>query len=178
MVLVLGLSLNPISCSSVLPGGTRAAKPSPAGNADVSPSAIWSELLKKTTFPHTAPLPPQRPTILDGTYSKFDPLERAPVACRRCPDYVPAGGNWKLNFGNGVFRIMHEFTGWRSIGSFVSDGNRMRLFNDPTCIEVTGAYFWALKDGRLEFQVIQDECAIGMRARNLTKQVWLSGQAP
>ena len=135
-------------------------------------------MLQKTPFPHTAPLPPDVPTVLDATYAKFDPKKKPPVPCRRCPDYVPEGGIWKLNFNSGVYRIFHDFTGWRSIGSFVVDGNRVRLFNDPTCMEVTGAYIWKLKDGRLILQVIEDDCAIGMRAKNLTMLPWMSCQPP
>jgi hypothetical protein len=143
-----------------------------------STSVIWTELLQKTPFPHTSPLPPQVPTVLDGTYTRFDPKKTPPVACRRCPDYAPQGGIWKLNLNKGVFRIFHEFTGWRSIGSFVVDGNRMQLFNDPTCMEAMGSYAWTLKEGRLGLQVVEDECAIGLRAKNLTKLPWMSCQPP
>jgi hypothetical protein len=139
---------------------------------------IWIELLQKTPFPHTAPLPPRHATVLDGFYTKFDPEKTPPVACRRCPDYVPEGGIWKLNFDKGIFRIFHEFSGWRSIGSFVVDGNQVHLFNDPTCMEPTGIYTWELKAGHLRFKVIDDQCAIGMRAKNLAQLPWTSCQPP
>ena len=89
-VLFLGLSLNPISCSLVPPGGTKAPEPSPTGNADVSPSTIWIELLKKTPFPHTAPLPPQQPTILDGTYTQSIQSHIQPIRYRRNPVFLNA----------------------------------------------------------------------------------------
>ena len=92
--------------------------------------------------------------------------------CRRCPDYVPEGGVWKLNLDKGIYRIFHEFTGWRSIGSFVVDGNQVQLFNDPTCMEAVGTYIWAVDAGALNLQVIEDECAIRMRAKNLTQLPW------
>ncbi len=151
---------------------TQKPDPSPTGDASEAHSIIWIELLQKTPYPHTAPLPPQRPTILDGFYTKFDPRETPPVPCRRCPDYVPAGGIWKLNFDKGIYRIFHKFTGWRSIGSFVVDGNRVQLFNDPTCMEAVGTYIWAVDAGALNLQVIEDECAIRMRAKNLTQLPW------
>ena len=154
------------------------SEPAPPSGQSSSTSIIWSELLEKTPYPHTAPLPARVPTALDGTYTKFDPKKAAPVACRRCPDYVPEGGLWKLNLSNGVFRIFHQLTGWRSIGSIVVDGNRVRLFNDPTCMKVMGTYRWALKAGHLVLQVVEDECAIGMRAKNLTQLPWLSCQPP
>ena len=167
-----------ISCSSLSPNDRKAPRLAPSDNENGSTSAIWTELLQKKPFPHTAPLPSQVPTVLDGTFAKFDPKKTPPVPCRRCPDYVPEGGIWKLNFNKGIFRIFHEFTGWRSIGSFVVDGNRVQLFNDPTCMEVMGSYTWTLKEGRLRLQVIQDKCAIGMRAKNLMKLPWMSCQPP
>ena len=172
--LVLGIP----ACSSHTQTGEQAPEPSAAGPTKSSTSVIWNELLQKTPFPHTAPLPPQVPTVLDGTYTKFDPKKTPPVPCRRCPDYVPEGGIWKLHLSKGVFRIFHEFTGWRSIGSFVVEKNRVQLFNDPTCMEVTGSYIWTLETGRLMMQVIEDECAIGLRAKNLMKLPWMSCQPP
>jgi hypothetical protein len=118
------------------------------------------------------------PTALDGTYTKFDPKKTPPVPCRRCPDYIPQGGIWKLNLDKGIFRIFHESTGWRSIGSFIIDGNRLQVFNDPCCIEVKGFYRWTLAQGRLSLQVVEDKCAIRQRAKNLTKLPWLSCQPP
>ena len=172
------LALASIPCSSHAQTGGQAGEPSWAGSANSSTSVIWTELLQKTPFPHTAPLPPQKRTVVDGTYTKFNPKKTPPVPCRRCPDYVPEGGIWKLQLSKGVYRIFHEFSGWRSIGSFTVDGSRVQLFNDPTCIEVTGTYTWTLTAGRLNWVVVQDECAIGMRAKNLTQQPWMSCQPP
>jgi hypothetical protein len=139
---------------------TESEPATPSGQSN-STSVIWSELLQKTPFPHTAPLPARVPTALDGTYTKFDPKKTPPVPCRRCPDYVPQGGIWKLNLDKGIFRIFHESTGWRSIGS-----------------EVKGFYRWTLAQGRLSLQVVEDKCAIRQRAKNLTKLPWLSCQPP
>ena len=168
-----------VSCASFSQSEEKAPTKSPSnGNASSSSSEIWSELLQKTPYPHTAPLPPSVPTVLDGTYTKIDPRKTPPVPCRRCPDYVPAGGIWKLNLDKGIYRIIHDFSGWRSIGSFAVDGNRVQLFNDPTCMEMLGVYTWELKEGRLALQVVEDKCAIGMRAKNLTQLPWRSCQAP
>jgi hypothetical protein len=167
-----------ISCASLSNNNGKATEPAPSSNANGSAAVIWTELLQKKPFPHTVPLPPPGPTVLDGTYAKFDPKKTPPVPCRRCPDYVPEGGIWKLNLSKGVFRIFHEFTGWRSIGSFVVDEDRVQLFNDPTCIEAMGSYTWKLEEGRLGLQVVEDQCAIGMRATNLTQLPWMSCQPP
>jgi hypothetical protein len=66
---------------------TESEPATPSGQSN-STSVIWSELLQKTPFPHTAPLPARVPTALDGTYTKFDPKKTPPVPCRRCPDYT------------------------------------------------------------------------------------------
>jgi hypothetical protein len=43
---------------------------------------------------------------------------------------------------------------------------------------VTGSYTWTLKAGRLKLHVIHDECAIGLRANNITKFPWMSCHPP
>ncbi len=160
--------------------GALAQEPGSATRSgpDFSPAIIWSELLQKKPFPYIAPLPPRVRTALDGTYTKFDPKKTPPVPCRRCPDYAPEGGIWKLNLDRGIFCIFHEVTGWRSLGSFVVDENRVQLFNDPCCTEVRGFYRWAIAEGRLILQAVEDSCAIGLRAKNLTQLPWLSCETP
>jgi len=153
-------------------------EPAPASGQSTSTSIIWSELLQKTPFPHTAPLPARVRTALDGTYTKLDPKKAPPVPCRRCPDHVPQGGIWKLNVDKDIFRIFHESTGWRSIASFVVDGNRVQVCKEPCCIEVKGFYRWTLAQGHLNLQVVENKCAIRQRAKNLTKLPWLSCQPP
>jgi len=146
----------------------------PPDGRERSTATIWSELLQKKPYPHTAPLPVEVVSALDGTYSRFDPKKTPPVPCRRCPDYLPEGGIWKLNLDKGVFRIFHEVTGWRSLGSFIIDRNRMQLFNDPCCIKTRGFYRWTFTEGHLMLQAIEDSCAIGLRAKNLTRLPWMS----
>lgn len=162
-----------LACSSPMPTGGQPLQPSTAGMTDDSTAAIWDNLLQKSPYPHAAPLPPAVRTPLDGTYVKTDPKKTPPVPCRRCPDYAPQGGIWKLNLGGGVFRIFHEFTGWRSIGSFRVDGGRVTFFNDPYCMDVFGAYNWTLDGRRLQFHMVQDDCAIKMRAKTLATMPWL-----
>jgi len=45
-------------------------------------------------------------------------------------------------------------------------------------MDVMGSYTWTLKEGRLGLQVVEDKCAIGLRAKNLTKLPWMSCQPP
>ncbi|MBM4307539.1 MAG: hypothetical protein FJ115_12740 [Deltaproteobacteria bacterium] len=145
---------------------------------DPSPSVIWSELLQRTPFPFRMALPPPKATPIDGTYTKFETKENPPVPCRRCPDYAPEGGIWKLNFNKGVFRIFHVATGWKDLGSYMVTGDRLTLANDPVCHEMFGEYKWKMEKGMLMLTVIEDKCAISLRAMNLTKLPWLSCQPP
>jgi hypothetical protein len=115
---------------------------------------------------------------LDGTYVKVDLSQAEHVHCLRCPDYLPEAGIWRLNLDHGIFRIYYEATGWRSLGSFRTTGDMMQVFNDPNCSDVTGSYKWKMANGKLIFSVIEDECSIGLRAANLTKQPWLSCRPP
>ena len=176
--LLIFLMLGMIAYSFASAAGAQSPEPSTASTPGGSPRSVWIELLHRTPYPHTAPLPPLVRTTLDGTYTKIDPKKTPRIPCRRCPDYAPEGGIWKLNLDKGIFRIFHEVTAWRSIGSFLVQGNQVRFFNDPYCLEAIGAYNWTLEGGRLRLVAIWDKCAIGLRAMNLTKLPWLSCQPP
>jgi hypothetical protein len=143
-----------------------------------TPAEKWAVLLQRQPFPYTKELPALERTPLDGTYTKVDPKKEPQVPCRRCPDYAPEGGIWKIQFDKGVFRIIHLSSGWKSIASFVLEGDRLSLFNDPVCHEMTGTYAWRAEGGQIVFRAIEDECAIRLRAMNLTKQPWLSCRPP
>lgn len=148
------------------------------GGETIPSSEIWSGLLQRMPYPYTIPLAPEESTPIDGTYTKVELKDTPPIPCRRCPDYAPEGGLWKVNFNKGVFRIMHRVTGWKSIGTFIVSGDQLILANDPTCQEVIGVYTWRLEKGALILKVIEDHCAIGLRAKNLAGLPWLSCQPP
>ena len=144
----------------------------------ISSSEIWSGLLQRTPYPYTIPLAPEESTAIGGTYSKLESKESPAIPCRRCPDYAPEGGIWKINFNKGVFRIMHTVTGWKSMGTFILPGDQLILANDPTCQEVIGVYTWRFEKGSLILKMIEDHCAIELRAKNLAGLPWLSCQPP
>ena len=139
---------------------------------------IWSELLQRTPYPYTLPLGLPKATAIDGTYTKFEIKQEPPIPCRRCPDYAPEGGLWKLNLREGIFRIFHPITGWKDIASFYVSTDQLILANDPVCHEVFGLYRWKVEEGMLSLTVVEDKCAIGLRAMNLTHLPWLSCQPP
>ena len=171
-----------VACSSE-PGGQAVTPsstntPSPAPQVTPTPTDVWGSLQLRTPYPYTTPLPPPQRTALDGTYVKTEPYKDEHVHCLRCPDYLAEGGTWLLSLDRGVFRIFHEATGWRSLGSFTVAGDRLWLFNDPNCTDGVGIYTWKLEDGALTLQVIDDECAIKQRGVNLASLPWLSCQPP
>jgi hypothetical protein len=154
---------------------------SPSGTAQASePSSreVWSGLLQRQPFPYLVPLPEKKRSPVDGTYTKAVAAQAERVHCLRCPDYAPEGGVWKLNLDQGVMRIFHTESRWKSIATFIVAGDRLLLANDPTCIDELGFYRWRLDEGRLVLEVVDDPCAIRLRAMNLTQQPWRSCRPP
>lgn len=138
----------------------------------------WYDLLTRTPFPYTEPLPEPAWTAIDGVYVHTLPTEAEHVHCRRCPDYLPEGGIWRVSFDRGVMRILHEDTGWRNLASYTVDGDTLRLFNDPVCPTESGEYRWSVVDGALAIEPVADVCAIRLRAANLGSQPWQSCRPP
>jgi hypothetical protein len=85
---------------------------------------------------------------------------------------------WVLEFDAGVFRVYHPRTGWRTLGSYTVDGERVTLFNDPQCHLAVGHFTWVRSDAGLTFAVQNDDCELGTRAKAFTAQVWESCQPP
>ncbi len=137
----------------------------------------WGELLKREPYPYTIPLLSKQ-TVLDGTYVKKAKKEGKIVPCRRCPDWIPYPGIWKLNLNKGTYRIYHEATGWKSIGTYILADNRIVFANDPCCIKGIGVYSWKFEERKLILKVIDDDCAIKLRALNLMEVPWNSCQPP
>ncbi len=133
---------------------------------------LWSQLLQKEPYPFSTPLPLQNNTPIDGFYAKVESKEGTPVPCKRCPDYLPEGGVWKLHLDQGAYRVFHEYTGWRSLGSFALDGDHLTLFNDPTCPHTTGHYTWQMHDNALTLDIIEDDCQVNRRARTFANIPW------
>ena len=137
-----------------------------------APTNVWSSLLEITPVPYASPLPASDQTLIDGTYAYFDPAPPQWWACLRCADYRPAGGVWRLQFDRGVMRIYYEVTGWRSLASYAISGDRLYLFNDPYCKEVTGEYKWDLVNRKLTLEVVYDPCSFQLRGQNLSGGAW------
>ena len=103
-----------------------------AGQDSPDIKKLWGELLKREPFAYTIPLV-HKPGFLDGTYTKRAKKTNAIVLCRRCPDWLPETGIWKMKLNKGTYRIIHKATGWKNIGTFIVAGDRVLLANDPVC---------------------------------------------
>jgi hypothetical protein len=143
-----------------------------------TPTTIWTAMLQRTPYPYTTPLPPAEPTVLDGTYVKFDPRPGRRAPCRRCPPYPPEGGVWRLSLDDGIFRVVHDAIGWATLGSFTVSEDRIAFFNDPHCYDDVGIYTWQLEAGELTLKVVGDDCAFGLRTESLMALAWKSCQPP
>jgi hypothetical protein len=148
-----------------------------AGQGSLDIKKLWGELLTREPFAYTVPLV-HKSSLLDGAYTKRAKKTNAIVPCRRCPDWLPETGIWKMQLNKGTYRIIHKATGWKSIGTFIVAGDRVLFANDPVCPEGIGVYHWKLETNRLMLLVIDDPCAIKLRAKNLTETPWLSCQSP
>jgi len=147
------------------------------GHADDSISDKWKALFEREPFIYTVPLV-EKVSPVDGTYVKKAKKEGEIVPCRRCPDWVPNPGIWKLNLHKGAYRIINLGTGWKSIGTYIVSENRILFANDPSCIDGIGLYAWEMAEDKLQFEVIDDPCAIKLRAKNLTETEWESCMPP
>ncbi len=124
-------------------------------------------------YPYTTPLPPPTPTELDGLYTRDVKFEGTPTPCRRCAPYRAEGGTWTLRLDAGVYRVSHSDTGFQGVGSFTVSDNQIILFNDPNCHLGIGSYTWKLDEQLLILDVLDDECAFGLRLNNLTAGGWV-----
>jgi hypothetical protein len=135
----------------------------------------WPLLLQQEPYPYTTPLPPEEITVVDGTYSKYDPREGTRPFCRRCMPYPAEGGLWLLQLDRGAYRILsaRSLSGWRSLGSYTVSGDQLVLFNDPHCMEDVGVYRWELVGDHLVLELVEDPCADGWRGITFTNYDWV-----
>lgn len=137
-------------------------------------AAGWEEC-KDEPYPFSSPPPPVKATAIDGTYTRTisKDLAWAPGKCRRCPPYRLEPGRETLVFDSGRFFISHLPPGFRSSGHFTESDNRLLLYNDANCIGLEGTYRWAIEEGVLQLQVIDDECPFTkLRQRFLMAKTW------
>jgi len=175
----LGLAALGVLGAAVLgmPAVLQVAASTPKSPA-ATPTLLWSGLLERTPVPQDRPLPADEPTPLDGAYAIHEPSPPQWWSCRRCADYRPSGGTWRLFFDRGVMRILYPVTGWKNLASFEVDGETLHLFNDPICPWDRGTYRWQEDEKGLRLETVEDACAFGLRAENLSRGTWSSCRPP
>lgn len=84
----------------------------------------------------------------------------------------------ELVLEEGRYAIAHHGPGpdssqFRSRGHFTLDGDRITLFNDVECPRMEGVYLWAISEGALTLEVVEDECPFSeLRQRFLQLTPW------
>jgi hypothetical protein len=113
-------------------------------------------------YPYTTPVPPHEKTAIDGTYMRILTLEDTggllPFRCLRCPPYFPNAGVSTLAMSRGNYWVNHQLSGFRALGMYTVDGDRVTFFNDPWCPQEHGTYRWSVKDEELLLDPISSTC--------------------
>jgi len=131
-------------------------------------------------YPFMSPTPSPAPSVLDGTYLRTISLREVggaryglPVRCIRCPPYRIDAGVSTLVFVNGAYYVHHQISGFKTMGSFVIDGDEITLFNDANCPQTPGTYRFEQTAHGLRFTRIEDDCPYsGERADDLEYMTW------
>ena len=192
VVAVARSELEPGPSGEAASGATSSASPAVSG-ASASPT----KLLKigglpgkepdrtvdplQMPYPYLSPtLPPSTRTVLDGTYLRVLTLRDVggariglPFRCLRCPTFRVDAGVSTILFWHGAWFLHHQMSDFKTQGSFVVDGDRVTLFNDPNCPQGEGVYRFEKTAHGLRFETIRDECPwSGERAIDLTRVQW------
>ncbi|MDQ3407619.1 MAG: hypothetical protein M3472_05615 [Chloroflexota bacterium] len=125
------------------------------------------------------PIPAFVATPIDGVYTRrpTDDYAGPLPPCRRCPPYPRDRGVSRLTLDSGRFQMEHSRPEYRSVGHFRIVADRIELFNDAECADVSGSYRWRLADGELTFDDPQDPCGFEQRRKDLTALTWQSMDA-
>ena len=169
--LAVVLTLLLASCTN---GGERGGAPGGSASPTGDP-ALWREAPGEP-YPYLTPIPPSRPTPLDGTYERTLPVGgdvTEAIPCRRCAPYRLNDGLAVLELRDGRYRVEHTDAAFRAVGHFFVDGSRLELLNDPNCPGVRGVYRWSVQGTTLTFEEVDDPCPYDrLRARYLTAGPW------
>jgi hypothetical protein len=140
-------------------------------------------------YAYSEPAPPEDPTPIDGRYSRTISVEQAggiPIFCQRCAPWRLDAGDATLRLEGGRFYTSFEPIaqdrpcptcrmppGFSATGHYRVEGDRLEIFNDPNCADMTGVYRWSLRGERLVLKVVEDRCPfVRLRAKYLTAAPW------
>ena len=127
-----------------------------------------------------SPTPTPAATVLDGTFMRTLTLRDVggariglPFRCLRCPPYRVDAGISTIMFIEGAYYLHHQISDFKTQGSFVVEGDRVTLFNDPNCPQKPGVYRFVRTEHTLRLWVISDDCPFsGERAIDLMRVPW------
>lgn len=130
-----------------------------------------------TPYPYTRPISPRTRTPLDGTYLRILTIEDVdgllPFRCLRCPPFFLNAGVSTIAFHRGSYWLNHQLSGFKSLGMYTVERNRVTFFNDPWCPQDRGTYRWDVRGGALSFEPVSGTCVYEeARAKDLTKSPW------
>ena len=166
-------SLAPLALAGLLAcsTGSPSPQPSPAASPTGDPE-LW-RTDPSEPFAFVTPVPPLRPTAIDGTYHRDFTPGGKPIPCRRCAPYRLDRGLATLELLGGRFQVLHEGNAFRTQGHYLVAAQRLTLFNDPVCPETRGVYRWDLQGQFLSLEEVDDPCPFDiLRARYLTTAPW------
>jgi hypothetical protein len=167
------------SPSTVSEGGSTTQAPSPEPSSEVSNGKVFNSshaahpyefnninkfqvAPQDMPYPYTTPVPPDEKTPIDGTYMRILTLEDTdgllPFRCLRCPPYFPNAGVSTLAMSKGNYWVNHQLSGFRALGMYTVEGNRVTFFNDPWCPQDHGTYRWAVEDDELLLEPTSSTC--------------------
>lgn len=156
--------------------------PSPSTRRGTSPifnTANQFELAPEDTpYPYTRPIPPRTRTPIDGTYMRILTIEDVggllPFRCLRCPPFFLNAGVSTIAFHRGNYWLNHQLSGFKSLGMYTVERDRVTFFNDPWCPQDRGTYRWDVRRGALTFEPVSGTCVYEQaRAKDLTKAPWM-----
>jgi len=172
-------SLGPSSATPAVGGASSSPLLKIGGLPGAEPERTVDPLLLPYPFLSPTP-PPSTRTVLDGTYLRVLTLRDVggariglPFRCLRCPPYRIDAGVSTIMFWHGAWFLHHQMSDFKTQGSFVVEGDRVTLFNDPNCPQGEGVYRFEKTTHGLRFETIDDECPwSGERADDLTRVQW------
>src|SRR5215204_2810550 len=127
------------SASPIVSGASPSQLLKIGGAPGAEPERTVDPLLLPYPFLSPTP-PPSTRTVLAGTYLRVLTLRDVggariglPFRCLRCPPYRIDAGVSTMMFWRGAWFLHHQMSDFKTQGSFVVDGDRVTLFNDPNC---------------------------------------------
>lgn len=173
----------PRSATATTPTPTASVSPVELARVGGLPIAIPDREItdpRLMPYPFMSPTPSPQQTLIDGTYLRTVDLDEVggariglPYRCFRCPPFRIDAGVSTLIFTEGAYYLHHHLSGFRTLGSFVIEGERITLFNDPNCPQIPGVYTFDRTPHGLTLDVVRDGCPYGHeRADDLMFHAW------